>query len=102
MGGMGSDLNKKVMEIVPTVMTVASFDAEKKTKFNDGKAAVLEFMEKFKPFLTPAGDRFTASGTTFGEIDLFCKLYCYANGPLPEIATGPLAAFYNRVKDLDG
>lgn len=102
LSGMTGDLNKKVMEMSPTVMTIANFDDAKQAAFNEKKAGVPEFIEKYKQFLTPAGDRFTESGTTFGEIDLFCRLYCYATGPFPEVATGPLAAFYNRMKDIPG
>merc|ERR1712050_431387 len=84
-----------VMEICPSVFTVGQFDAAKRLAFAEKKAGVLEYLAKYDKFLK--GDRFTTSGTTFGEIDLFCKLNCYATGALPEVATGGLAAFYNRM-----
>jgi len=100
--GMTVDFNKKVMAICPTVMTVEGFDADKKAAFVAGKGDVLEFLTKFDKQLLAAGDRFTESGTTFGEVDLFCKLNCCATGALPEVATGGLKKFYDRMAAVPG
>merc|ERR1711957_668378 len=95
-------MGKKVFALCPTLFTVKSFDDEKVQAFHDGKVELLEFLKKFDKFLIPSGDRFSESGMTFGEIDLFCKLYCYANGALPEIKEGGLAAFFNRMEAVPG
>jgi len=100
--GMGSDLNTKVMKVVPTIMTINDYDATKKAAFVEGKEDIMSFVQKFKPYLLPVGDRFTSFGLTFGEIDLFCKLFCYANGPYPEMAKGDLGAFYSRMLEVPG
>jgi len=100
--GMNTDLFKQVMAIAPTVMTMKDFDGSKKAAFAEGKPAVMEFLQKYQKFLLPSGDRFTASGLTFGEIHLFACLYCYANGPFPEVAKGELSAFYNRMAAVPG
>lgn len=96
--GITSDFNKKAMEIAPTVFTVSNFDP---AKYQEGRPGVLEFVDtKFDKFLLPEGDRFTKSGLTFGEIDLFCKLHCHAMGAFPEIKDGKLARFYQRMSNL--
>jgi len=95
LAGMNADLNKKVMEVAPTMFTLDKFDA---AKFAEKKPEILAHLAKYEPFLK--GDKFTESGTTFGEIDLFCKLYCYSNGSLPEVVTGKLEAFYKRILEL--
>mmetsp|Transcript_52225 Transcript_52225/g.93686 ORF Transcript_52225/g.93686 Transcript_52225/m.93686 type:complete len:235 (-) Transcript_52225:168-872(-) len=100
--GMNTDLNKKVMAIAPTAMTIKDFDGSKKAAFADGKPGVLDFLQKYPKFLLPSGDRFTAGGLTFGEIHLFACLYCYAKGPLPEVAKGELSAFYDRMAAVPG
>lgn len=102
LAGMTVDFNKKAMAIAPTVMTVEGFDAAKKTAYAEEKPGVLEFLTKYEKLLLPAGDRFTEGGTTFGEVDLFAKLYCHANGAFPEVATGGLKAFYDRMLALPG
>jgi len=101
--GITSDLNRKAMEIAPTVMTIDKFDAEKKKAYSAGKTAVLEFAEtKYEKFLLPSGDRFTESGLSFGEIDLFSKLSCHADGAFPEMITGKLEKFYKRMSEEPG
>lgn len=112
--GMGSDLHAKIMKIVPTVMTIDDYGRKEKAAFEAGKEDVLNFVQKFQPFLlaqgddgcrlksSRPGDRFTSSGLSFGEVDLFCKLFCYVNGPFPEIAQGDLGAFYARMHQVPG
>lgn len=100
--GMTADLNKLVMSHAPSMFTVKDFTSEKKEAFIDSKPGVLDSVKNFEKLLLPAGDRFTKSGLSFGEVDLFCKLYCYANGPHPAVATGPLAAFYKRMSEVPG
>jgi len=100
--GITADLNKKVMNIAPSTFTLKDFDAAKKEAFVEGKPGVIEFLKKYDSMLLPKGDRFTESGMTFGEIDLFCKLVCYAKGPIPEVAEGKLAAFYKRMSEVPG
>merc|ERR1712039_12771 len=51
-------------------------------------------------FLLPEGDRFTNSGTVYGEIDLFSKLHCHAHAAFPEVICGKLEKFYNRMLGL--
>merc|ERR1711865_404142 len=102
LAGMTVDLTKKVLAISPTVISVADFGADKKKAFEVGKPDCLESITKFQRFLLPAGDRFTEMGTTFGEVDLFCKLDVFAKGALPDVATGPLKAFYDRMKEVPG
>lgn len=99
--GITSDFNQKAMQIAPTLLTVDSFDAAKKQAHSEGRGAVLEFVEaKYEKFLAPAGDRFTTSGLTLGEIDLFAKLYCHARGAFPEVIEGKLARFYRRMSEV--
>lgn len=100
--GMTADLNKKVFAICPTKFTVSGFDDQKKNAFIEGKPGVLDFLQKYVPFLLSTGDRFTQSGLTFGEIDLFCKLVCYAKGSIPEVSTGGLEKFYKRMSEVPG
>merc|ERR1712032_1407373 len=100
---MGSDFNKKAMEISPTSLALDTFDDAKKQAYKDGKTAVLEFAEtKYEKFLLPSGDRFTESGLSFGEIDLFSKLSCHADGAFPEMITGKLEKFYKRMSEVPG
>merc|ERR1719238_1941377 len=99
---MNNDLNKKVMDNAgcPTMFTVKHFDYVKRAKFDEEKAHVFTFLKKYDSLLIGNNDRFTASGETFGEVDLFCKLHVYSQGALPEVTTGNLASFYNRMKEL--
>mmetsp|Transcript_103734 Transcript_103734/g.332471 ORF Transcript_103734/g.332471 Transcript_103734/m.332471 type:complete len:115 (+) Transcript_103734:1-345(+) len=91
------------MDIAPSVFTVEKFDAVKKQAYQDGKADVIDFASsKYEKFLLPEGDRFTKSGLTFGEIDLFSKLYVHVNGAFPEIKAGKLARFYERMSEVPG
>merc|ERR1711974_276405 len=83
-------------------MTVKNFDGAKKAAYIEQKPKVLEFLKKIGKFLLPVGDRFTTKGLTFGEINLFCHLYCYANGALPEVKDGVLAPFYERMAAVPG
>lgn len=94
--GMTADMNKKAMAISPTAFTLEGFDDAKKTAHAEGKPEVLEFATKYEKFLIK-GDRFTESGLTFGEVDLFTKIHCHACGTMPELATGGLKAFYDRM-----
>lgn len=99
--GVTNDFNKKAMEIAPSVFTVSNFTAAKKQEYKEKKAEVIDFVDaKYGKFLLPEGDRFTKSGLTIGEIDLFAKLYCHANGAFPEIKQGKLGSFYKRMSEL--
>lgn len=100
--GMTADLHTKIMKLVPTIVTVGEYGREKKAAYVAGKEDVMNFVAKFKPYLSESGDRFTSSGLTFGEVDLFCKLYCYVQGPYPEMAKGDLAGFYSRMLEVPG
>lgn len=101
--GITADFNKKMMEMAPTIMTVEKFDDAKKKAYADGKEALVnDWTAKYVKLLTSAGDRFTESGTTFGEVDLFAKLYCHSTGAFPELATGGLKAFYDRMMAIEG
>jgi glutathione S-transferase len=101
--GITSDFNKKAMDIAPSKFTLDKFDAAKKEAYKEGKAAVLEFIEtKYEKFVLPSGDRFTESGLSFGEIDLFSKMTCHADGAFPEIAKGKLEKFYQRMSEVPG
>merc|ERR1712154_319515 len=104
---MTADLKKKIFEICPTVVNVSAWNDEKKKAFEEKKPGVFEHLGKYEKFLK--GDKFTDSGLTYGEIDLFATLNCCATGPFPEVATGGLKAFYERMiahpgikKVLDG
>ena len=98
--GLTKDLEKKVMGNVPTIMTVGDWTAEKTAKYNDEvKDDVLTFLKKYDGFLN--GDKFTDSGLTLGEIDLFCKLTMFKNA-IPEVTTGGLKAFYDRMAEVPG
>jgi len=107
LAGMSADLSKKVSEICPTMFTVKGFDDAKKQLFKDKKPEVDAFLAKYTQFLK--GDKFTSTGTTYGEIDLFCRLHCWSKGALPDVITGDMAPFYTRMaaipavkKVLDG
>merc|ERR1712107_946660 len=100
---ISTDFNTKANQISPTMFTMKNFDDAKKQAYVDGKPAVLEFVEKkFDKFLLPSGDRFTESGLSFGEVDLFSKLCCHSEGAFPEVATGKLAKFYQRMSEVPG
>lgn len=101
--GITVDFNTKAMQFAPSVFTVSQFDNVKKQAYKEARAGVLEFIEtKYDQFLLPSGDRFTKSGLSFGEIDLFSKMYCHAKGAYPEIAKGKLAKFYKRMFETTG
>eukprot|EP00928_Gymnodinium_smaydae_P009301 TRINITY_DN1345_c0_g1_i1.p1 TRINITY_DN1345_c0_g1~~TRINITY_DN1345_c0_g1_i1.p1 ORF type:complete len:235 (+),score=53.06 TRINITY_DN1345_c0_g1_i1:65-769(+) len=98
--GMGADLNKAVFDIAPTVMNVKDFNSAKCKAFIDKAPGVKKMAGNIAQFLKPCGDRFSSTGVTFGEIDLFCKMYCYKNGPLPDFGKGTLDKFYDRMLHL--
>lgn len=98
--GLTADFSKKVMGNVPTIMTVGDWTAEKTAKFNDEiKDDVLAFLKKYDQYLS--GDKFTESGVTLGEIELFCKLVMFKNA-IPEVATGGLKPFFDRMAEVPG
>merc|ERR1719384_2878322 len=91
------------MDLAPTIFTEKNFDRNKKQEYLNGRASVVEVVEtKYDKFLLPEGDRFTKSGLTFGEIDLFSKLHCHANAAYPEVKDGKLARFYQRMSEVPG
>merc|ERR1712217_380770 len=101
--GISNDFNKKASDLVPTIMTINDFDQDKYKKFKAGKEGVLEFVDsKYEKFLLASGDRFTKSGLTYGEIDLFAKLHCHAMGAYPEIRDRKLGKFYKRMSEEKG
>jgi len=102
LAGIANDLNNAAMECVPTIFTVGSFTPAKKAAFPAGKDKVLKYCDKAEGFLLPAGDRFTRSGLTYGEIELFCVLYCHAEGAIPELKKGGLKSFYDRMAEVPG
>eukprot|EP00656_Telonema_subtile_P050748 TRINITY_DN6655_c0_g1_i2.p1 TRINITY_DN6655_c0_g1~~TRINITY_DN6655_c0_g1_i2.p1 ORF type:complete len:199 (-),score=53.62 TRINITY_DN6655_c0_g1_i2:79-675(-) len=85
LAGMTVDFNKKYSALMPTSFTVDGFDAEKKEAARNGVEGLVEDLNKFAKLLLPSGDRFTEGGMTFGEVDLFAKLSCYATGALPMV-----------------
>eukprot|EP00929_Paragymnodinium_shiwhaense_P115094 TRINITY_DN83701_c0_g1_i1.p1 TRINITY_DN83701_c0_g1~~TRINITY_DN83701_c0_g1_i1.p1 ORF type:complete len:244 (+),score=51.62 TRINITY_DN83701_c0_g1_i1:89-820(+) len=95
LAGMTKDLIGKVMDIAPTVFSIKTFDEKSKATFDEKKPEVLAHLDKYTQFLK--GDKFTSTGLTYGEIDLFCKLHCCSQGAFPEVTTGTLAPFYNRI-----
>jgi glutathione S-transferase len=100
--GIAADLDKAAMEVVPTIFTVASLTPAKKAAFPAGKDKVLTYCDKAAGFLLPSGDKFTSSGLTYGEIQFFCVLYCHAEGAIPEVKSGGLKSFYNRMAEVPG
>merc|ERR1711879_623945 len=90
------------MGVAPTVMTVKDFNLTKQKAFVEKKPAILECFKKYEKLLLPSGDRFTPSGMSFGEIHLFCHLYCYAMGAFPEAKSCCLAKFYERMLSVPG
>ena len=88
---------------VPTIMTVGDWTAEKTAKFNDEiKDDVLAFLKQYDQYLSgDKGDKFTESGVTLGEIELFCKLVMFKNA-IPECATGGLKPFFDRMAEVPG
>jgi len=98
--GLTNDLNKEAGKVCPTSFTVAGFDAAKHAEFAAAKPKILAQVAKYEQFLLASGDRFTECGATIGEIDLFCKLYMFSNGALPEVTAGCLAAFFERMSAL--
>lgn len=98
--GLNTDLNKKVQGNVPTMMTVNDWTAEKSKNVQDKvKPEVLEFLAKYEPFLD--GDKFTETGCTIGEIELFCKLHMF-KAAIPEVVQGKLKNFYDRMAAVKG
>lgn len=100
--GMTSDMNKAVFEVAPTIMTVKDFTDQKQKAFMEKKPTILERFKKYERLLLPSGDRFTASGISFGEVNLFCHLFCYAHGAFPDAKSGGLAKFYERMEAVPG
>jgi len=100
--GMAADMNKEYMAIAPTMFTVKDFNYKKKAAFEEGKPKVFEYCIKLEKNLLPSGDRFTDSGLTFGEVYIFCLLYCYSNGAMPELAQGGLKKFFDRMIAVPG
>jgi hypothetical protein len=95
--GLAADLHTLVSGLSPTVFTVNHYDDDKYAKYMEKGDDVKAFAAKIGKFLKPSGDRFTKSGVTFGEIDLFCKMYCYKNGPFKNFGEGVLDKFYERM-----
>eukprot|EP00928_Gymnodinium_smaydae_P074721 TRINITY_DN57747_c0_g1_i1.p1 TRINITY_DN57747_c0_g1~~TRINITY_DN57747_c0_g1_i1.p1 ORF type:complete len:234 (-),score=77.39 TRINITY_DN57747_c0_g1_i1:98-799(-) len=95
--GMGTDLNKAVFDIAPTIMTLKDFNSAKYKHYVEKAPDVKKMAGNIAQFLKPSGDRFTSTGVTFGEIDLFSKMYCYRNGPLKDFGAGTLDKFYDRM-----
>lgn len=104
--GMVADLVKTTFGSgkIPTAFTVEKFkEAGNVKEFNEvTKPAALAQIGKFDKWLLPAGDRFTGSGQTLGEIELWCKLYMISNGSIPEVAGGKLEPFFKRMSALPG
>jgi glutathione S-transferase len=100
--GIAADLHKEYMAISPTIFTVKDFNYAKKRAFEEGKPKVMEYCAKLEKNLLPNGDRFTDSGLTFGEVHVFCLLYCYSNGTMPEVVQGGLKKFYDRMMAVPG
>merc|ERR1711865_506058 len=91
--GMTADMNKKVAGFIPTLSNSglqSGYDWDEAKKVWNGTAAI-----------DGKKDRFTDKGDSFGEVDLFAKLNCYATSIFPEAATGTLKAFYDRFMDME-
>ena len=88
---------------VPSAFTLDNFKSdEAKKEFNEvTKAKAVAQVAKYEKWLLPAKDRFTQSGQTVVEIDLFCKLYML-KASLPELSSGAMGAFYTRMEALPG
>jgi len=110
--GMTADMNKTVAGFIPTLSNSGlqsgyNWDEAKKvwngTAAIDGKKdACIAEVDRFATFLQgDKKDRFTDKGDSFGEVDLFAKLNCYATSIFPEAATGTLKAFYDRFMDME-
>lgn len=99
--GLTGDLSKIIMGNVPTIMTVGDWTAEKTANYNENvKPKAIEFCKKYEQFLN--GDKFTDSGVTLGEIDLFCQLHMFKNA-IPDLVDGTcLKAFYARMEAVPG
>ncbi|KAJ1449500.1 hypothetical protein M885DRAFT_590409 [Pelagophyceae sp. CCMP2097] len=98
--GMSGDLNKKVLAVAPTVFNIAAWTPEQTEKAKtETLPDVLAHVALFVQFLLPAGDRFTESGQSLGEVDLFAKLFCL-KAAFPQLVEADLKAFYDRVAAL--
>ena len=76
--------------------------ATAKATWETEKSKCIAEVDRFAQFLQgDKEDRFTEKGDSFGEVDLFAKLNCYATSIFPEAATGTLKAFYNRFMEMN-
>lgn len=81
-GGWKEEQTQKCMEYWPNTMEAKVKDLEK--------------------YLLPAGDRFTSTGVTVGEIDVWHRLNMMGNSAWPQAVEGGLKAFYNRMQEVEG
>lgn len=96
--GLTADLLKKVN--FPTMMTVKDWTPEKSAEAKTKDVPlVLAQLAKYEQFLADSGDKFTASGVTVGEIDLFCKLHTLSV-TVPEMIIPSLEPFVKRMEAI--
>lgn len=101
--GINDDLKKLVGQDAPNVMNLGlmgggpkTWNDESKAKCEEVRPKISEKLGKIANMLLEGKDRFTASGETCGEVDLFWTLYTMESGPHPGLL-GPLQAFYTRL-----
>lgn len=95
--GIVADMWKPVGGNVPTIMTAKDWTAEKTaTAKAEVWPKVQTFLTRLEAFLLPSGDRFTTSGISVGEIELFYRLFQLTSGAFPEASQGGLKKFYDR------
>ena len=93
--GLNADLMKKAASNAPTVMTLKNWDAAKTAAAKEALPDILAHLAKYDQFLV-GGDKFTSSGLSIGELQLFVMVASWSRA-MPEIATPGLAAFMKRV-----
>mmetsp|Transcript_2713 Transcript_2713/g.6067 ORF Transcript_2713/g.6067 Transcript_2713/m.6067 type:complete len:233 (-) Transcript_2713:252-950(-) len=106
--GLAEDFRKIVNENCPNVMNLGMMGAPKSFSDEDAKKCVevtrpkvIKFInDRIAPMLAPEKDRFTKSGETVGEVDVFWALH-QCEQPHPG-NLGPLQAFYDRLRKNPG
>lgn len=101
--GITVDLQMMLYQSCPMVMNIAAWSPERSQMLAQmGEPLIMAHLTKFDQFLLPAGDRFTESGFSLGEIKLFCVLSFMVNGALAHgVENSALKAFYDRMAKLE-
>lgn len=93
---------ESMMPNMPSALNAGKWKEEQTKKCNDFWPKMEEKLKDLEKFMLPSKDRFTTTGVTVGEIDVWHRLHQMANGAYPQAVQGGLKAFYDRMQEVDG